>query len=445
MTESTDVVIIGAGAAGLAAAQRLHKHKREIIVLEARDRIGGRMWTLHPKSLEVPVELGAEFVHGEAPELREIARQNRLRIVDIAENRWTSEGKKLRRLHDFWKQLDPVMGRLEESRTPDRSFAAALARQHSVSARDRALAKEYVEGFFAADTTGVSERSLAGDSASEGDEQDRRIGRVVEGYDSVLASLSKSIHSRVRLGAVVHKISWRRNRVEVHVRDRRGKHDRIIRAKSAVIAIPLGVLQAGTGELGAIEFDPPLPEKDRAAGRMAMGAVVRIALELETPLWTEPKFASRVAGEGFDAMSFLHATGRVAFPVWWTPYPVRAPLLVGWRGGPGARDLARLTKREIVENAITSLAAALHSSAATIRKHLVAAHLHDWINDPFSRGVYSYVRVGGTRAPAALAKAVQGTLHFAGEHVDRQGRSGTVHGAIASGWTAADEILKKSQ
>jgi hypothetical protein len=119
--------------------------------------------------------------------------------------------------------------------------------------------------------------------------------------------------------------------------------------------------------------------------------------------------------------------------VWWTPYPVRAPLLVGWRGGPGARDLARRKRSEIIDEAIGSLATALNTSRATLKKHFVRAYYHDCVNDPFSRGAYSYVRVGGTRASSALAKPVQKTLFFIGEHVDPEGRSGRVHGAVLSG------------
>jgi monoamine oxidase len=170
-----------------------------------------------------------------------------------------------------------------------------------------------------------------------------------------------------------------------------------------------------------------------------MGAVVRVALEFDEMFWTEPRFSSRVANDWLETMAFLHVEKRVAFPVWWTPYPVRAPLLVGWRGGPSARDLARRTRGEIIDEVIGSLATALSTSPRTVKKHLVRTHYHDWDNDPFSRGAYSYVRVGGTRAPGALAKAVQGTLHIAGEHVERGGRSGSVHGAIGSGTSAAKE------
>lgn len=443
MTENTDVVIVGAGVAGLAAAERLHQHKRDVIVLEARDRIGGRVLTLHPKSLAVPVELGAEFVHGEAPEIRKIADRGGLRVMDIAANRWTNDGGRVRSVEDFWTGLKSTIPRLDESRTPDRSFADALARHRSIKATDRAFAKQYVEGFYAADTHDVSERSLAGDAFSGADKRERRAGRLVEGYDGLIAALAAPILDRVRFGAVIHTIRWRRGNVEIHVRDRGGKERSVIRARRAVIALPLGVLKAGTGELGAVEFDPPLPDRQRAAERMAMGGVVRIALEFDTPFWTESRFEARFSGGAdLDTMAFLQVPGRAEFPVWWTSYPVRAPLLVGWRGGPGALYLARRTRNEVTAAAVNSLAMAFATSPRVVKRHLVAAHLHDWINDPFSRGGYSYVRVGGMRAPAILAKPVQGTLHFAGEHVDRDGRSGTVHGAIASGWTAADEILK---
>jgi monoamine oxidase len=166
-----------------------------------------------------------------------------------------------------------------------------------------------------------------------------------------------------------------------------------------------------------------------------MGAVVRVAIEFDEPFWTEPRFSSRAANDRLETMAFLHVQGRTAFPVWWTPYPVRAPLLVGWRGGPGARELARRSRSEIIDEAMGSLATALHTSRATLWKHFVRAHYHDWVNDPFSRGAYSYVRVGGMHASSALARPVQGTLSFVGEHLDPKGRSGTVHGAIGSrGW-----------
>src|SRR4051812_10459753 len=106
------VIIIGAGVAGLAAGSILKAHRIPFTILEARSRIGGRVWTTHPDSLTVPVELGAEFIHGESPEIAEIAEREQLRTVDIDGLRWRSTGGKLHLLDDFWERLDRVMRRL---------------------------------------------------------------------------------------------------------------------------------------------------------------------------------------------------------------------------------------------------------------------------------------------------------------------------------------------
>src|SRR5215208_5987442 len=127
-----NVCIIGAGASGLAAAQRLAEHDVDVTVIEARDRIGGRIWTLHPESLTVPVELGAEFLHGDTPEVDGLVAKARLRTIDIAGRRWTGAHGELRIVDDFWERLDDVMSRLDEEREPDRSFADAVARMRAV-------------------------------------------------------------------------------------------------------------------------------------------------------------------------------------------------------------------------------------------------------------------------------------------------------------------------
>lgn len=143
-----------------------------------------------------------------------------------------------------------------------------------------------------------------------------------------------------------------------------------------------------------------------------------------------------------DTLAFLQSLARVPFPVLWTSYPIRAPLLVGLRGGPGAAKMAGMTRDDIVSSAIGSLATLFGMSRSGVQRHVVAEYTHDWINDPFARGAYSYVGVGGMNASAQLAKPVQGTLYFVGEHADKEGRNGTVHGAIASGWHATDQLIE---
>ena len=436
-------IVVGAGVAGLAAARCLREAGLEVTVLEARDRIGGRVWTEHPQGLGVPVEIGAEFIHGATPEIDRLAREARLRVVDIAGRRWTTRRGKLVLLDDFWEQLDRVMRRLDEEREPDRSFADAVARMRGLSSQQRKLAIQYVEGFHAADTHVISERALAEGGSPRGDVRERRIGRVVEGYDAVVNALANPVRDVIRVGAVVDGVLWSGDGVEVRWTDHGSARRESSTARAAVIALPLGVLNAPRGSLGHVAFEPPLRRKERAAELLAMGTVVRVALQMDEPFWTDEKFAARIGDERFDTMSFLHAGNDVAFPVWWSQYPVRAPLLVGWRGGPGATHMAQWSRERVIAEAATSLAGILSMSRRAIDRHVTAAYTHDWINDPFARGTYSYATVGGNEASAALGRPEGGVLFFAGEHADREGRNGTVHGAMASGWDAARALLRR--
>jgi monoamine oxidase len=442
-SESTSVVVVGAGAAGLAAAERLARNGIDVLVLEARDRVGGRVWTMHAESLPVPIELGAEFTHGTTPEIDEIARDAKLRVIDIAGRRWTSARGKFRLEDDFWEQLDRVMRRLRNNRNPDRSFADALKTMRGVSSDARRIAVQWVEGFQAADTTRVSEISLAEGGSPRDDVRERRIGRIVEGYGRITDALAAPILDSVRLGTVVSRIRWRRGHVEVESRATSGDPLPMIRAHAAIVTIPLGVLQMPPGVPGAIEFDPLLGDKQRAASMLVMGTVVRVVLQFDEPFWMQQAFAKRVGDERLDTLAFLLSRERLPFPVWWTPYPIRAPMLVGWRGGPHAFKMSANTREETIDSALRSLAAVVGMSSAGLRRRMEAAYMHDWTNDPFARGAYSYVAVGGNNAARRLAKPIDGTLFFCGEHADHEGRNGTVHGAIGSGRHAAELYLDR--
>ncbi|HTE45185.1 MAG TPA: NAD(P)/FAD-dependent oxidoreductase [Gemmatimonadaceae bacterium] len=439
-----DVVVVGAGAAGLAAASRLLEHRHDPIVLEARDRIGGRILTERISGVATPIELGAEFIHGVAPQIHKIAMEHGLSAVDIADHRYVSSGKRLSRERDFWPRLDRVMRRLDTERDPDRSFADALAANRlSVPVADRRLAKQFVEGFDAADTRIISERGLADGGTPCDDERETRIGRLLDGYGPLIDSLADTLRARIQLGAVVSAVRWRRNHVEVDYRDHAGVAEGSIKARGLVVTVPVGVLEAAPGIVGAITFDPPLPIISRAVGQLAMGAVVKLILQFDAPFWRDERFGERLGSSALDEMSFVQSRARLPFSTWWTTYPVRGPNLVAWSGGPDAQALSRRSIAELETAAVTSLASIFALKASTIRDRLRATFYHDWVNDPFARGAYSYPRVGGHRACVRLARPVQDTIWFAGEAADREGRTGTVHGAIASGWRAADEILDR--
>ena len=202
-------------------------------------------------------------------------------------------------------------------------------------------------------------------------------------------------------------------------------------------------------------FTPPLEEKAAALEQMAMGTVVRLVLRFKKRFWTDKSIARRIhdsrPGPGgnagntsLEALSFLQ-TNDSDFQVWWTQYPMRTPIMVGWRGGPGARELDRLTPDHLVERAATSLARAFGLPQRRVLGLIDGSWMHHWNDDPFSRGAYSYEMVGGAEAPAVSARPIKGTLYFAGEATAPDGRIGTVDGAMASGLRAARQIVQASR
>ena len=432
-----DVVVIGAGVAGLAAARRLNEHGVRALVLEARDRIGGRVFTSRDERAPLPIELGAEFLHGDAPEVRAIADEARLTAVDVVGERWHAAHGRCTCMDHFWERLDRVLGQADASRDPDRALAALFAERPGGHrfADDRTIAREFVEGFHAAELDRISERSVADGGNPGADEEEQRLARLIDGYDAVPAWLAAPIASRVRLGVVVSAIEWSPGRVVVH-----GSADGstiTVRASAAIVTVPVSLLRAGVRGRGAITFAPEVAVVREAAATVEMGQAQRIGVLLHRPL---VELLSERRATQLARAAFVHARGA-DIPVWWTSYPLRTGLLVGWAGGPAAIALGGAA-RQLKVRAMRSLADTFGVDRRTIERHVVATLHHDWSRDPFSRGAYSYVLVGGTDAAKTLARPIRGTLFFAGEATDAEGRTGTVHGAIATGQRAAAQVAR---
>ncbi len=434
--EEVEYIVIGAGAAGLAAAHELDSAGAEVCVLEASSRPGGRVLTLHDPRSSVPLELGADFVHGDAPETLRLLEAAGQAFYDIAGSQWVAGEDGWHTGAKLWKSLQRVMNRLDARRRPDRSFRDFLDNEPGLGQRDRQAALAFVEGFHAADASQVSERSLAR-MPGGGAEEALDSARVVGGYDRLTGYLADRLGRRLRLGHTVERVTWTRGRVDVVARYAEGPLR--IRAGAAVVALPLGVLQAPAEAECAVTLDPVPATLRRALSLLAMGSVTRVTLLFDSRFWEQGVPAAREV----DARSigFLHAPDR-PFNVWWSLYPVRAPVWVGWAGGPTARRL-RSHGESVEDQAVGELARCLGLSPRRVRERLVAAFSHDWDGDPRARGAYSYALVGGAGAFRELSRPIEGTLFIAGEHTVDGWLNGTVEGALVSGRRAARQALTR--
>ncbi|MDX6289481.1 MAG: hypothetical protein QOH42_1280 [Blastocatellia bacterium] len=468
-TKSSEVLIIGAGAAGLAAARDLSVAGWKVTVIEARDRIGGRIFTYKDRSGKdpagpIPIELGAEFVHGKSPELWRIAQRAQLELREVSERHWYFENGKLSKSDDFWAKIEGLNHKMNSS-GPDQTFEDFLSSlpDDEATRHASAMAVRYVEGFHAAriDRIGVHGLIKANQAAKsiEGD----KAFRFLEGYDSlvqVLRAEAETYGTSVHLNTIVKEIHWSDDSIEAVCEGDNGASS--FTAPRGIVTLPLGVLQASPGQPGAVRFIPELPrEKQTAIKNLEMGHVIRIVLSFRDRFWENLQLWDQDNNPvKFADAGFIHYPDA-PFPTWWTQLPIRAPVLVGWIGGPNAD---RITPRQnggegkesegdrldqtvdqtldscVRDQAMASLSQILNVSIEYVRERLTASHFHNWQQDPFSRGAYGYVPVAGLDDQRVLSQPLGGTLFFAGEATSI-GHIGTVHGAIMSGQRAATEIL----
>ena len=431
MGVDADAVVIGAGAAGLAAARGLAGRSLRVVLLEARDRIGGRVWSRSEPRTATPVELGAEFIHGRGELTMRLLRDAGMAAIDTGGERWmcSEEGELRREDTDLFSIADIVEAAyaLAEDESVDRflrRFEMNEATRETATA-----ARAFVEGFDAADPAIASARAISDEWRSG---VDFAIARPLGGYGPMFEHLRDACVAagvQTRLSTTVRRISWRRGVVAVDANCRGAPLT--IDARAAILTLPVGVLRHG-GDETVVAFDPQLPAaKIEALRSIEMGHVVRVAL------WFRSAFWELIRNGRYRDAAFFRCE-RQPFPTYWTQLPVRSGLIVAWVGGPRATALSGVAEADLIERALNGFGA-LFNQPELARKEFEGGLTHHWSRDPFARGAYSYVAVGGGNARAALAAPVDGTLFFAGEATSTDGQSGTVNGALETGERAAAE------
>jgi monoamine oxidase len=423
-----DVIIIGAGAAGIAAARTLQDAGQTILVLEARDRIGGRAWT-DETFAAFPVELGAEFIHGSSVITHQLVKEAGLSTISVdrfGKLRW---GKASATLPN---RIRPILEKLRKDYADlanvqllqDLSLADYLnARGRSTEAiqiADVLLAQTCVASIYDLSCQDLQRDLKLGDSHDE-------ESRIREGYKALFEFLSTDME--IQFLSPVQRLEQHPSGVTVF------SNGHSIRAKSCVVTLPVTILQSGM-----VQFSPSLSyQKQRAVNTLRMEAGTKLLYAFTEPFWDD------------DLTYLLHDDVAAR---WWTPGYGRddsgrkdlgreaSRLITCYATSARGRSLDALSEHDALTLGLNQLSKLLDVSFDTLRAHLAKTKRVSWAHDPYALGAYAHVPPGTSEARVDLAKP-EGNLFFAGEATAYDSTPQTVHGAMDSGLRAAKEVLEK--
>ncbi|WP_179412890.1 flavin monoamine oxidase family protein [Mucilaginibacter sp. E4BP6] len=432
--QTTDVLIIGAGAAGLMAAYRLSESGKKVIVLEARNRTGGRIHTISHESFFKHAELGAEFIHGNLPVTLNLLKEANIKYSAASGEMVRYDKGKFINHEGFienWDLLLKKLNELEQDTDIANFLQTHFPGEEYIGLRDGV--SKYVAGYDTADPNKASAFALRNEWNNEDDNAQHRLD---DGYCSMityLANKCKENGGSVYLNSAVTQIDWKQALVKVTI-----VTGEVYTAEKVIIALPLGVLQADRNEKGAIEFHPPIKEQSQAINNLGFGAIIKFLLEFKDAFW-ENNDTKKLAGKSLKDMAFLISDENI--PTWWTQYPKHSTLLTGWLAGPRAKEKISNTNDELLQQALQSLSNLFKLSVDDLRAKLIASSIMNWTAEPFTRGSYSYDTVAAPEARKVLDGGVENTLFFAGEYLYEGPAMGTVEAALTSGQNVAKGIL----
>jgi monoamine oxidase len=419
------VLIIGAGAAGLSAARSLTTRGIKVIILEASARIGGRIHSIQDNRFPMPVELGAEFVHGVPPETFRILALSKIEALEIdGTSLFLRDGKPSEiDQTKVWNELELFA----DSNEQDCSFSDFINR-HQFDTNTVEAATRYVEGFNAAHAKLISARSLAVANEASDKITGNRQFRLAVPYLAIIKFIYAQCDSKfceLKLNAEVKSVRWKNGSVICELTG--GEK---VEGSATIVTLPLPILKRGI-----VHFTPAISVKEQALSKIEMGQVQRIVIAFKERFWEQIS----IGGRSLENLSFI-TSDQSSFRTWWTLNPQKMPVLVGWNSG--AAYIENKSEQELLDIALKQLATIFQVEEALVREQLQTSLFHDWKQDKFFQGAYSYCKTGGVDAPRILAEPLSDTLYFAGEATNWRGHIGTVHGAIESGERAAGEFLR---
>lgn len=428
-----DIIIIGAGASGLMAARELTKAGQKVAVLEARNRIGGRIYTHKAAGFSLPVEAGAEFMHGNLPVTQAVLKEAGISLLEMKGKTYQVKHGKLQQSDEFIEDYQKLIEKLNDLQE-DISLAEFLEKKFNEEqyAALRESVTKFAEGYDAADIQRLSAQALH-DELQSGGATDTYLPEG--GYSQLINFLADEAQVAgcvIHLSRTVQEVQWQAGQVEILC----GKGESFIASK-VLVTVPLGVLLSEPGSKGHICFSPGLPEKSAALKTLGFGPVIKILLEFKINFWRNDEFKQHVCQ--LPDLSFLFSDATPA-PTWWTRFPDKVPLLTGWIAGPQAKQHQDSSENQTIIKALESLAYIFDTDINFLQEQLIAKQVVNWITDPFARGAYAYATVASKEAREVLTQPEQNTIFFAGEALYQGEAMGTVEAALTSGLNAARQL-----
>ncbi|MBP9771703.1 MAG: FAD-dependent oxidoreductase [Candidatus Pacebacteria bacterium] len=421
-----EIIIIGAGAAGLMAARELSKEGKSVLVLEARERTGGRIMPLDEAVFGYPAQGGAEWVHGDAPITKALVKEAGLTLVREAGQIWSIRGGELVQQNSF-VQDDPLLQEKLDALTEDVSIKDFLEKHFSgvehASFRNSIL--RAVEGYDAADADKVSTFMLRDEWLTKKETMEIMDDhRIKEGYGVLVAFLERECTNngvKIELNSIVTKIEATDNGVEVLC-----SNGERIAASQVIVTVPLPIIRD-------LELPEALQDKQSLTSRIGFGNVIKILIRFKTRWW------EHALDTDLSEMAFMLSNER--FLTWWNQYPELTDVFTGWMAGPEAKNYLTSTDEEIFDIALTDLSRIFKIEKAVLKSEVVSHHIVNWSQDPFTKGAYSYTTVDTKDAYQKLNEPFENKIFFAGEALSKTATA-TVEGALESGLTTAQRVLK---
>ncbi|MGI4750468.1 MAG: flavin monoamine oxidase family protein [Janthinobacterium lividum] len=422
-----NTIIIGAGAAGLIAAHELSKANQKVIILEARNRIGGRCYTFSGQTFTQPIESGAEFVHGTLPLTLKLLKEAGIKYEPVSGDNFQAKNGEIKPSEFFmehWDEFEKALNEVQEDQSLEEFLQQYFHEEKYIGLRKSVI--QFAAGYDTADPKRVSLVSLRDEWLSDHEEETQY--RIPGGYVQLMNFLADQITgfgSEIYLNTVVKQVNWQAGSVEVITAD-----DTVFIGKKLVLTVPLGVLVLSGNETGAIAFHPDLPQQRQAASDMGFGAIIKILIEFSDPFWEH---------KGLTNLQFLFSEEKI--PTWWAQTPQKSNVFTGWLGGNPQDEMQALSDDEILQKSIQSLAHIFKVDASFIEQKIVSAKVYNWTADPFTRGSYSYATVKTASARKILKTPVAQTIYFAGEALFEGEQLGTVEAALVSGLEVANMMV----